>query len=531
VSGEQARASSHKEAPFIASLPKVDSADFYMFDSYETGQTKYVTILANYGPLQDPFGGPNYFTFDPQALYEIHIDNTGDAVEDITFQFRFSNSYSGEAITGLATAQPGGPMTPSPLIQQSPYVGATEVDDKRLSRRETYSLGVVRGPRRGSDPVAVTPAGGGTFVKPMDNLGPKTFVDYAAYAKKHIYKGVDMPGCKLADMSQGKMNVFVGQRLEGFPVNLGLVFDLINVKLGTIIDPMARAALNGNPDFDNTVNKNITTIALEVPAECLVATGKGPVIGGWTSASLRQVRVLNPNPTLDTNTKDFKVSREGGAWVQVSRLGNPLVNELVIGLNDKDRWNTTEPKDDSQYDNYMNNSVLAALIEGLFGKANAPAPTSAKRADLLAIFHTGIPGVNLQQTTAAMPVHADLLRLNTSLVPDGSQPYLPAGRPKVDLGAALCFPHAKCTTAEACVTPDLMAENCEATGFPNGRRPGDDVVDIALTAELGYFIPPAEAMAGGIVLHDAVNRDHEQFDTEFPYLRAPRAGDQQTGVQ
>ena len=306
-----ATASSHREAPFLTRMPKVDATDFYLFRSYETGRANYVTMIADYIPLQDPGAGPNYYAMDPDALYEIHIDNNGDAKEDLTFQFRFSELVADNKLTI------GGKPVSIPLIIN----GSTNISapgSAGLNRREMYTVSVVRGDRRTGVRQALTNASGGSasFEKPVDNIGNKSIADYAGYAAKHIYD-VTIPGCNLP----GRM--FVGQRKDPFVVNLGETFDLINIKApATAFDANAERAAQ-----DTLANKNVTAIALEVPTACL-SNGTEPVIGGWTTASVRQGRLINPSPRGSTPSK------EGGAWTQVSRLSAPLVNEVVIGLKD-----------------------------------------------------------------------------------------------------------------------------------------------------------------------------------------------------
>ena len=226
-----ALASSHREAPFITKNPKVDGTDFYLFNSYQASRSNFVTMIANYQPLQDPYGGPNYFSMDPEALYEIHIDNNGDAVEDLTFQFRFQNTLAnGGRGVPLTIAQPDGGASASvaiSLINAFP-IGLADGGFDRIGtgqgQLETFTVGVVRGPRRASAAQAVSRMGGGTtFEKPIDNIGSKTFPGntYALYAASFIYD-VTIPGCAVP----GK--IFVGQRRESFAVNLGTIFDLIN---------------------------------------------------------------------------------------------------------------------------------------------------------------------------------------------------------------------------------------------------------------------------------------------------------------
>jgi hypothetical protein len=479
-----AEASSHREAPFITRTPKVDGTDFYMFRSYEAGRDTHVTLIANYVPLQLPYGGPNFFMMDPDALYEIHIDNDGNAQEDITFQFRFTNSLSSPNGVALNIGPAGQTKNVSvPLLNVGPITAGNQ---DNLQVRETYTVKMVRGNRRTGTAQDITNASGGAtptvFNKPVDNIGPKTFTDYAAYANAHIYT-VNIPGC-----TAGTGKVFVGQRAEPFAVNLGPIFDLVNAPPGVITDNANRGAVP-NP----LGNANITTLALEVPIACV--KGSTDIIGGWTTASLRQARALNPQATF------ARPSREGGAWTQVSRLGMPLVNEVVIGLKDKDRFNASEPKDDAQFADYVTHPTLPALIEALF--PTVVAPKVFPRTDLVAVFLTGVTNVNNNGSTAEM------LRLNTGIAPK------PKGQQN-NLGAAACFVNGVLTPGNA---------GCDTAGFPNGRRPGDDVVDIALRVSIGYlFGNDNDAPSRNIPLHDAVLQDDDQFGDTFPYLNTPHPG-------
>ena len=537
------QASSHREAPFITKNPKVDGTDFYMFQSYGDNRlaadktSNYTTLIANYIPLQDAYGGPNYFTFDPEALYEIEIENSGDAAEDLTFQFSFANALNAASPKGI-TLNIGGKNNSIPTVQanvdqkDNPGHTITAANEAALLNvQESYTINVVKGNRRTGTVAAVKNAttNATTFVKPVDYIGSATLGNaaaYATYAAAHVYP-ITIPGCALP----GK--VFVGQRAEGFRVNLGVIFDLVNVSafggLATITNPALRGALNFNPaaasfaasnyQYDNTANKNVSSIELEVPTQCLTSDGKDPqttarpVLGGWTTASVRQARVINPQATYG------KPSKEGGAWAQVSRLGMPLTNEVVIGIADKDRFNSSEPKDDTQFIDYVTNPTLPQVLQAIFGGASAPTfpAGTVVRNDLVAIFLKGVKGVNETGSVGEM------LRLNTKL------PTRASGS-QVDLGAAACFDYAtNCApagkTIDTCFTVAGGA-SCDTGGFPNGRRPGDDVVDIELTALLGYFVPRSDAPAGGTVLHDAVLNTETQFDANFPYLKSPHSGDQ-----
>ena len=324
LSAPAAHASSHREAPFITTAPKVDASDFYMFNSYEAGRGAYVTLIANYVPLQDAYGGPNYFKLDPNALYEIHVDNNGDAKEDLTFQFRFKNTLK------AITLPIGGMNVAIPLTQAG---GVTDPNAATLNVNESFTIDVVRGDRRTGTRASITNAANGkaSFDKPSDNIGPKTIPNYVAYAAKHVYD-VTIPGCA------APAKLFVGQRQDPFAVNLGTIFDLVNAPLSVITDPTKINAA-GPGDL---ADKNVTSLAIEVPKACLTATGStDPVIGGWTTASLRQGQLLNGAPKSGYQTSAVP----GGAWTQVSRLGMPLVNEVVIGLPDKDKFNANRRRD------------------------------------------------------------------------------------------------------------------------------------------------------------------------------------------
>ncbi|HEY4187233.1 MAG TPA: DUF4331 domain-containing protein [Polyangia bacterium] len=483
MSGDRVMASSHREAPFVTQNPKVDATDFYMFNSYEDGRSAYVTLIANYVPLQDAYGGPNYFKMDPNALYEIHVDNSGDAQEDLTFQFRFTNTL--KATDGLKVPV-GDKMIAVPLQNIGPVTAA---DQSALNIDETYTLTVVRGNRRTGTAVNATNAANSSviFSKPSDYIGTKSFPDYAAYVAPYVYNvNFNIPNCT----TPGR--VFVGQRAESFAVNLGAIFDLVHAPPAVVIGGNTLAGRMVAPS--TIADKNITTLALEVPTACLVATGK-TIIGGWTTASVPQARAINPKATYGLPAK------EGGAWAQVSRLGNPLVNEVVIGVKDKDRFNSSEPKDDAQFLDYVTNPALPKLLEVLFGSAGVMAPTTFPRADLVAAFLTGVDTVNKDGSTG------EILRLNTAIAAHKAM--------QNNLGAAQCFVNGVLTTANA---------NCDPAGFPNGRRPGDDVTDIALRAMMGFLLPPASAPSGQLGFTDGVLQDASQFDATFPYLTIPHPG-------
>ena len=481
LASSSAFASSHREAPFISGQPQVDATDLYMFRSYETGRQDYVTILANYQPFQDPQGGPNFYMFNPNALYEIHIDNNGDGVEEMTFQFRFKNTSKATALTV------GGKQVKIPLINSGTITG---VNPASLNVRETFTVDVVRGGRRSATKNSVTNSSGGAaeFDKPVDNIGDKVFgstTGYATYANQHIYS-VAIPGCA----TPGR--IFVGQRKEPFYIAVGKAFDLFN------LNPLGAETGGNNNDLEG---KNVSTLAMEVPIACLTA-GNEPVIGAWTTASLRQGRLLDGSPATGLN----KAVRGGGAWTQVSRLGMPLVNELIIGIDDKDKFNASKPKDDPvNFADYVTNPVLPALIESLFPAAKAP--TNFPRTDLLTVFLKGIDGVNQPKVNGAV-TPSEMMRLNTTTP----------------------------VTAPGAQNPLGVAAGDNA-GYPNGRRPADDVVDLSLRVAMGALCvltgptdtlkvgcKPGDALAGGLALTDGVRKTAANYGVTFPYLTTPLPG-------
>ncbi len=528
VAASSAMASSHREAPFITTSPKVDGTDFYMFRSYEAGREDYVTMIANYQPLQDAYGGPNYFKMDPNALYEIHLDNNGNAVEDLTFQFRFNNKLAGVKIP-VGTESVAIPLSQAGVV--------ANLNDANLNVAETYTVNVVRGDRRKGISSAVVKASGGAAVleKPADFIGDKTFgssAAYAIYAAKHVHT-VTIPGCAMP------AKVFVGQRQEGFAVNLGTIFDLVNATAAQITNPV-----NVNAFASKSIqDANVTSLALEVHKSCLTA-GSDPVIGGWTTASMRQGRLLNGAPQAGLQTSE----KVGGAWVQVSRLGNPLVNEVVIGLPDKDKFNASKPSGDLQFASYVTHPTLPSLLGlVLAGDLKALAPTNYPRTDLLNVFLTGIAGVNKPLGTV---VPSEMLRLNTAIapVPYADQNRLGVAGEVLRVGGAANLSQAR-----------------DLAGYPNGRRPKDDVVDIALVAVLGglcvinsngtiagitsasnanalglnsFTIPGATPTvlnseckfanvpmgATSAAVHDGVDQAAVTFLTSFPYLNTPNSG-------
>ena len=543
-----AQASSHREAPSIAGMPKVDGTDFYMFNSYDPARAGYVTMIANYVPLQESYGGPNYFALDSKALYEIHLSNDGSGKENITFQFRF-NAVNRDVKLPVSI-----PLVAAGVVTSG---GTTPsyVADPSLNVYENYSVTVVEGDRRTGKKTVLTSNGHNTLIKPFDNIGAKTIPNYSSYARQYVYP---IDTFMIGGQPCAGGQVFVGQRKDPFFVNLGQIFDLINVQNNGANAPFytggtgpltAVGADNGsNFASDSIPDKNVTSLVVEMPASCLTK-GSDPVIGAWTTASVRQSKIMNPTPANGAGSETADTTREGGAWTQVSRLGMPLVNEVVIGLKDKDLFNASKPKDDAKnFAPYVLTPSLPQLVDLLFsGATGGPvAPTGTVvtglgsapvRDDLIAAFLTGVSftvpanaglqvGANANvgsavtfsnvPATGASTTLAEMLRLNTAI------PATPAAAQR-----------------------RLGLIGLDAAGFPNGRRLIDDVVDIELRVAEGrlcslngvltnvnWACRPSNAPAGLVDFADGVAYKHvpgnnqmaAPFPTSFPYLNDPFPG-------
>ena len=520
-----ALASSHAEAPFIKTRPKLDATDFYLFSSYEPGREHYVTMIANYVPLQDAYGGPNYFSMDPDAIYEIHVDNDGDAVEDITFLFDFDNrlrndrhsdsrlgndkrfgNRPGNDEQGL-TLQIGDQRVAVPLKNIGPL--GTDDNSDVLNVDETYFVGTTTGDRRGQSPVWAERSddGGRRFAKPYAYVGEKSFPGgYDQYVRSLTNSGEVYHDVRFEQCPEGAQHgrVFMGQRKDSFSIALGEIFDLINFV------PLAGATAD-DPLRDDLADKNVNTLAVEVHRDCLVGEGNG-TIGAWTTSSVRRFEKMRKKPTFRRPTFNF------GPFQQVSRLGAPLVNEVVIGLPDKDLFNASEPRDDGQFATYVTHPTLPALIDILFreplGAQGNIAPSNLPRTDLVTAFLTGFEGVN--QLATVTP--SEMLRLNTAI---------------------------EATPKEAQSSLGVAAG--DLAGFPNGRRPGDDITDIALRVVMGALChpiavdldmdgaagnegdnlglcEPSDAPVGNAPLTDGAPQSAAQFDEHFPYLTTPLPG-------
>lgn len=438
-------ASSHREAPLISGDPKVDATDFYAFVSPDNSNT--VTLIANYIPFEEPAGGPNFYSFDDNALYSINVDSDGDAKANIQYQFKFSTNTKNKNTFLYNTG------------------AVNSLTDPNLNVTQTYTLTkVVNGQS--------TVLGTNIPVAPS-NVGPKSTPNYAALQAAAV-------------TTVGGVKTFVGQSDDPFFAELGGLFDLLTIR---------KLPGNAGGGVDGLKGYNVHSIAIQVPITDLTADHSKPttiadpkaVIGTWTTAYRHTTRVLAANPASSTDTGD---------WVQVSRLGAPLVNEVVVPLGAKDLWNASQPQDDAQFANGVANPELGTLLKALYNVAVPPQGafgSANQRDDLEAIFLTGIPG--LTKSVKATP--SEELRLNVA-VPVTANPNR--------MGV-------------------LAGDN---QGYPNGRRLGDDVVDISIDAVAGAAYPlfhkdfKADPLA--TKLGDGVDANDVSFRSTFPYLALPHQG-------
>ena len=483
--------SSHREAPEISKDPVADNADVYAFVTPDNPST--VTIISNFVPLQGPAGGPNFYEFGDDVLYSIYIDNDGDAVPEIEYQFQFTSSL----------------QNPNTFLYNTGPIGS--LTDPNWNARQVYSVTRIdagKPPKKAGPPGQdVTP--GPAFTKgathssvlgtalacPPCNIGPHSTPSYEA----------NLGSAAVQTLETGE-KVFAGQRNDPFYVDLGAVFDLADLR------PFQPAFAFGGPSvegIDATKQLNIHSIAIQVPISMLTkdgsvptsVTGSSSVLGIWSAASRRKARVLD----------DMSGPSESGPWVQVSRLGNPLFNEVIVPLGEKDEWNRSNPVGDSEYLPNVQSPELANLIANVLYSAAFPklAAYHKSRADLVAILLTGIPdGVvplpaGVHYSTFTGPTYADMLRLNVAIPPSAS--------------------------------PSLFGLfGGDLAGFPNGRRVFDDVVAIELRAIAGaalHLVDPtftADAAAGLLTqwINEPVSASplSARYLDHFPYVGTPYDG-------
>jgi Domain of unknown function (DUF4331) len=449
--------SSHREAPEISKDPVADSTDVYAFVSPDKPDT--VTLIANYVPLQLPSGGPNFYEFGDDVLYEIHIDNNGDGYADISYQFRFNTQV----------------LDPDTFLYNTGPIES--ISSTNWNRRQFYDVTVVthHGSRTLGQGLACPPCNIGPLSTP-----PAYYPGIAAAAVHGLGGGI---------------SVFAGQRAEAFYVDLGAIFDLGDLRpFENLHATFGLPGLAKAPGVNATNNLNVHSIALQVPKSTLTISGH-PSIGVWTSASRQRARVYDGDAGEYANV---------GPWQQVSRLGNPLFNEVINPMGKKDLWNSLPPSDDKQFAGYVTAPGLAALLPGLYPGVFPSLETLVKsgkpRADLEAILLTGIPaGLIKGFTNYTGSVLADMLRLNTSVAPSAS--------------------------------PNIYGLlGGDVAGFPNGRRVTDDVVAIELRAIAGVtyplvdskFVPDAAAgeLTDGLTPADVSAPPL----SKFPYLGLPYSG-------
>ena len=449
-------AASHREAPLLAMDPTVDSTDFFAFRSYEPGREGFVTLIADYIPGELPPAGPNYYQLDDTALYEIKVDNTGDGVEDIIYQFRFTNKIVNPDIVLDMSA-------PNKVLTGKGGIGITSLNDPDYNIVQSYNVTRVE---NGKSKLLAD-----GLVAPPANIGVRTTPNYDALARQAVY---NLPG-------GGR--VFVGPRDDPFYIDLGSIFDTLNLR-----------SITRTGGFDYLAGLNVHSIAIEVPIKDLTRDGKVPtdskdskaVIGAWTTASRATTSVMkSPGDSMS------------GEWRQVSRLGNPLVNEVVIPLKLKNAFSSLSPKDDAVAAPFVLDVQLAHLMQAVFKIDIPPAP----RNDLVAIFATGIPA-------GAVPGAPNY---NT---------FLSDGKPHEMLRLNVAIP---ATPFDKQSSLGLLGG--DVAGFPNGRRVGDDVTDIALRAVAGGTPFTADTnKAPNNELGDGVDRNDAPYLPGFPYVAPPHSG-------
>lgn len=426
-------AAGHGEAPLTSMDPTADITDFFMFRSYEAGREDRIVLIMDVIPFEEPSAGPNYYNFDPTVLYTFNIDNDMDGeADDVRFEFEFENENRG-VMEDLDLFLP--------YVALPPITALDGPGSEGLGWRQTYTVSMIEDGIR-------TELGSNLYAVPS-NVGPRTMPDYESLAAQGLYE------------VENDVRVFAGQRDDPFYSDLGAMFDTFNLR---------------DPGTDMLAGFNVHTIALEVPASLLTEDEQGPdattqpVLGAYASTSRSAVRVLPFNENEEADNRQEATS--DGLWVQVQRLANPLVNTMIIGAEDKDIWNATDPSNETRFEEYYTNPRLTTLLEAVFGLDAEPLM------DLRDVFLTYTPG-SYQQLS-------ELLRLDISVdpVPLSSQNPL-----------------------------TILAG--DIAGWPNGRRPIDDVTDVALQIVGG---------ANYATLSDNVDANDLPLPDTFPFLPTPWDG-------
>jgi hypothetical protein len=437
--------SSHSEAPGTQLDRYADDTDTYAFKAPDAPNA--LTIVANWVPFEDPAGGPNFYRFDDRAAYYLNIDNTGDGRYDIRYRFRFKTKVE----------------NPNSFLYALP--GVSSITDPKLNIKQSYSI--VRERYRDGRKVAAHLIANGLPVAPS-NVGPKTFPNYDAVAQQAIRSLPD----------GGK--VFTGQVDDPFFVDLGATFDALTIRNGTG---------NAGGGKDDVAGYNVQTIALQVPEEQVtrdarpVTGAKDPnaVVGVWSSTNRPRVQVSGVTSSYSKKSHRAHAGSDDDE-VQVSRLGNPLVNEVVIPLGMKDRYNATQPQDDAKnFGQFVLNPELARLLNALYPGLNVP---EKNRTDIVTALLTGVPGLT---QIGKNPAAADTLKINLGVDPTDKPSRF-----------------------------GVLAGDTQ--GFPNGRRLTDDVVDIEERVIGGFLV------GNKLPLGDGVDQNDKPFRATFPYVASPAAG-------
>jgi hypothetical protein len=473
-------AANHREAPITSLDHKADITDVYAFVSYN--DSSKVTLMLGVDPLLEPGNGPNWFPFDPEILYEIKVDNNFDAQEDVTFQFRFNTETrlpgAPVAYIGVGNGVAAPLNSPKPIAPGTPLLPPQIKDfsDAGLGQRQSYTVSVVRGRANRTE---ITNSNGSPFYAVPANVGPRT-MDYNSLFTKGTYKSTSAAG----------VSVFAGTVDDPFWIDLGATFDSLNNRATgflapAVLTPAMDADDKNNYAADEVAGYAVNYIAIEVPITMLTSDGllhpandPKATIGMWGTTSRPRVSIRRPE------TNDFFRAQNQQTYVQVQRMGNPLINELIIGTGSKDRFSMDEPKNDSQFANFFLDPLLARVLNAATaGGVKIPEPP---REDLLPLVVYAPPIA--AAGTPAGPV-ADLLRLNTGV----------AATPVANIKRM-----------------GLLAG--DPAGFPNGRRLEDDVTDIALRAVAGVLKGGQFAMFPNNSLGDGVNANDYAYRSSFPYL-------------
>jgi hypothetical protein len=479
-----ASAASHREAPLISQDPTADNTDFYLFRSWN--DPSKVVLILNVIPGQEPGSGPNYFNFSDEVLYAVHIDTDQDGAENVAFEVRFTTEFRG-VVADLSL--------PLSYVALPPITALDGAGSEGLGMRQSYTVTEVRG----ALPRDRTELNTGSFFAVPSNAGPRTYPDYEALAAKGIY----------ALSNGGK--VFAGQRDETFSIDLGATFDTLNFRRQPPILSAAEDASNSTNPFgvDLFSGFNVNSIAIELPISALTSASNA-VIGAYASTSRQRVTKRKGAPlNFQQNDDQDDVLRGSGRFVQVSRLANPLVNEVIIGTPVKDIWNGSDPRDEATFLGFYTTSRLAIAINTVFGTTF---PTTDRNDIVKALLK--YPSQGDSTTCSKDDPCAELLRLDLSV-----PPTQPAQQQRLGVLAG------------------------DMAGWPNGRRPNDDVTDIALRVVAGALLGPVPALGDGVNYNlgapgagtadgagygttagNALDVTANGIAVEFPYLPTPHDG-------